>query len=77
MSQFLAIRSRFKQRRECQESNEALKHFSAKTIDVVVNSAGYDTIGSVEEFTVDEVQAMFNVNCFSVHKVVGNVLPYM
>ncbi|KAK8892554.1 hypothetical protein M9Y10_029787 [Tritrichomonas musculus] len=25
--------------------DEALKHFSAKTIDVVVNCAGYDTIG--------------------------------
>lgn len=57
--------------------DETLKHFNAKTIDVVVNCAGYDTIGSVEEFTVNEVQTMFNVNCFTVHKVVRNVLPYM
>lgn len=54
-----------------------IKHFNARTIDVLVNNAGYDTIGSIEEFTVDEVQAMFNVNCFAVHKVLRHVLPLM
>lgn len=57
--------------------DDTIAHFNARTIDVVVNNAGYDTIGSIEEFSVDEVQQMFNINCFAVHKVLRNVLPIM
>src|SRR5205807_1507391 len=33
-------------------------------IDVVVNNAGYDLVGAIEETSIDEMRAMFETNCF-------------
>ena len=48
-----------------------------KSIDVVVNNAGYGIGGSIEELTDKEVRDSFDVNVFGTMNVVRNVMPYL
>jgi NAD(P)-dependent dehydrogenase (short-subunit alcohol dehydrogenase family) len=51
---------------------EALGH-----IDVVVNNAGYGSLGSIEEIEAAEVQRQFEVNVFGPLHVLRAVLPHL
>ena len=55
--------------------NAALAHF--KSIDFLVNNAGYGLIGGIEESSGQEVQASFDVNVFGLLNVTRAVLPHM
>jgi len=48
-----------------------------KTIDVLVNNAGYGLIGCVEDLSIEEVKAQFETNLFGVIRVTQAVLPVM
>lgn len=45
-------------------------------LDVVINNAGTGVMGIQETFTVEQVQALFNVNVFGVLRVNRAVLPH-
>jgi len=47
------------------------------TIDVLVNNAGYGLVGAVEEASLDEVRAQFEVNVFGPLAVLKAALPAM
>lgn len=46
-------------------------------LDVVVNNAGYELGGALEELSMEEVQAQFETNFFGVVRMVKAVLPAM
>jgi NAD(P)-dependent dehydrogenase (short-subunit alcohol dehydrogenase family) len=46
-------------------------------IDVVVNNAGYDAFGAVEDLSVEEIKAQFETNFFGAIRVMKAVLPIM
>ncbi len=46
-------------------------------IDVVVNNAGYGTIGAVEEFTMEEIRQQMETNFFGAVAITKKVLPYL
>lgn len=46
-------------------------------IDILVNNAGYGLLGSVEEATAKEIEAIYATNVFGLLKVTRAVLPYM
>ncbi|GGE96774.1 oxidoreductase [Hymenobacter cavernae] len=46
-------------------------------IDVVVNNAGYGSMGSIEEIPAEEVQRQFDVNVFGPLHVLRAVLPHL
>ena len=46
-------------------------------IDVLVNNAGYGLVAGVEEATLAEIRAQFEVNVFGAIAVLQAVLPYM
>jgi NAD(P)-dependent dehydrogenase (short-subunit alcohol dehydrogenase family) len=48
-----------------------------KRIDVVVNNAGYGSIGAIEDFSIDEIKAQFETNFFGAIRVIQYVLPIM
>lgn len=54
------------------EAIEALGH-----LDVVVNNAGYGSLGSIEEIDDAEVQRQFEVNVFGPLRVLRAVLPHL
>ena len=54
------------------EAIQALGH-----IDVVVNNAGYGSLGSIEEVDDAEVQRQFEVNVFGPLRVLRAVLPHL
>jgi NAD(P)-dependent dehydrogenase (short-subunit alcohol dehydrogenase family) len=45
-------------------------------LDILVNNAGYGLIGAVEEATLEEVRAQFEVNVFAPIVAIQAVLPY-
>ncbi len=53
----------------------AIEHFGR--IDVLVNNAGYGLLGSVEESSAEEVEAIYRTNVFGLLNVTRAVLPYM
>jgi NAD(P)-dependent dehydrogenase (short-subunit alcohol dehydrogenase family) len=46
-------------------------------IDVVVNNAGYDLMGPLEEISMDELKAQFETNFFGATRVMQVVIPIM
>ncbi len=46
-------------------------------IDVLVNNAGMGLLGGAEESSIDQAQALFNVNLFGVIRTTNSVLPIM
>jgi NAD(P)-dependent dehydrogenase (short-subunit alcohol dehydrogenase family) len=48
-----------------------------KSIEVVVNNAGYGLMGSVEDSSLDEIKAQFETNFFGVIRVIKEVIPIM
>jgi NAD(P)-dependent dehydrogenase (short-subunit alcohol dehydrogenase family) len=55
---------------------EAVVHRTGR-IDVLINNAGYELAGAVEELTLEEVSAQFETNFFGVVRMVDAVLPLM
>ena len=49
----------------------------ARRIDVLVNNAGGTMVGSVEETSVAEAQALFDTNLFGILRTIQAVLPHM
>jgi len=50
---------------------------TASAIDVVVNNAGIDAAGIMEAFTIEQAQAIFDLNTFGPLRVNRAVLPHM
>jgi NAD(P)-dependent dehydrogenase (short-subunit alcohol dehydrogenase family) len=46
-------------------------------LDVLVNNAGYELAGALEELSLDEARAQFETNFFGVMRMVKAVLPFM
>ena len=46
-------------------------------IDVLVNNAGYDVMGAVEDLSIDEFKSQFETNFFGVLRVRKEVIPIM
>ena len=46
-------------------------------IDVLVNNAGYDLIGPLEETSMDEIKAQFETNFFGAIRAMQAVIPLM
>ena len=46
-------------------------------INVLVNNAGYDLFGSLEELTIDEIKEQFETNFFGVIRATKAVIPTM
>jgi NAD(P)-dependent dehydrogenase (short-subunit alcohol dehydrogenase family) len=53
---------------------KTISHF--KTIDVVVNNAGYGQIGTLEELSDEESRRNFDVNVFGLLNVIRNIMPH-
>lgn len=49
----------------------------AGSIDVLVNNAGVNLLGAVEETSVTEAQTLFSTNVFGILRTAQAVLPYM
>lgn len=49
----------------------------AGQIDALINNAGYELAGALEEATLDEAKAQFETNFFGVIRMVNAVLPMM
>src|SRR5258708_36580928 len=47
----------------------------AKRIDLLVNNAGYNQIGAIEENSVADAQAQFDTNVFGTLRMIQAVLP--
>jgi NAD(P)-dependent dehydrogenase (short-subunit alcohol dehydrogenase family) len=48
-----------------------------KRIDVLVNNAGYNMQGALEDLSMDEIKALFETNLFGAIRVMKAVLPIM
>lgn len=48
-----------------------------KKIDVLVNNAGFGSYGAVEDSSIGEVKKQFDVNLFSIGRILKVVLPFM
>ncbi len=46
-------------------------------IDVLVNNAGYGTVGAVEEFSMEEIRQQMETNFFSVVHLTKKIIPLM
>lgn len=47
------------------------------TIDVLVNNAGYGTVGAIEEFSMEEIRLQMETNYFGMAALTKEVLPLM
>lgn len=58
-----------------QALQQALNRFGS--VDVLVNNAGYGTIGAIEEFSLEEIRAQMETNFFGAVTVTKAFLPHM
>jgi len=54
---------------------KTVNHF--KTIDVLVNNAGYGLLGALEELTDEEARKNYEVNVFGLLNVIRNAMPIL
>jgi len=54
--------------------NEAISHFG--NIDVLVNNAGYGTVGAFEAASSQQIQKQFDTNVFGLMNATRAILPY-
>lgn len=54
---------------------EVIKYY--ENIDVLVNNAGYEQIGYVEELSIEEFKHNLEINLFAPIRLIKNILPYM
>ena len=54
---------------------KAVGHFG--TIDVLVNNAGYGSVGAIEEFSLEEIRQQMETNFFGAVAVTKEMLPLM
>jgi NAD(P)-dependent dehydrogenase (short-subunit alcohol dehydrogenase family) len=59
------------------ETSEIKNKNENKRIDVLVNNAGYELIGCVEDLSIEEIKAQFESNLFGMIRVSQAALPYM
>lgn len=63
-----------------QDSIEEARKYLEKEfgrLDVLVNNAGYGTLGSIEETSEEEIQRQFDVNVFGCLRMIKLALPFM
>jgi NAD(P)-dependent dehydrogenase (short-subunit alcohol dehydrogenase family) len=48
-----------------------------KTLDLLVNNAGYIQLGAIEDLSLNEIQAQFNTNIFGIFRLIKEVAPIM
>jgi len=48
-----------------------------KSIDVVINNAGFGIVGAIEDCSIEEFKQQFETNFFGVIRVSQSVLPQM
>jgi NAD(P)-dependent dehydrogenase (short-subunit alcohol dehydrogenase family) len=48
-----------------------------KTLDLLVNNAGYIQLGAIEDLSLNEIQAQFNTNVFGIFRLIKEVAPVM
>lgn len=58
------------------EANNFIKEQYGR-LDVLVNNAGYGTLGPIEETSAEEIQRQFDVNVFGVVRMIKLALPFM
>jgi len=46
-------------------------------VDILINNAGYGSLGSVEEVSIEEARRQFDVNIFGLARLTQLVIPYM
>lgn len=58
---------------------QAIQQINAESggVDVLINNAGYGSLGSIEEVDLDEARRQFEVNVFGLAKLIQQVTPYM
>jgi NAD(P)-dependent dehydrogenase (short-subunit alcohol dehydrogenase family) len=56
-------------------AQQALQQF--EKLDVLVNNAGYGTVGAVEEFSMEEIRQQMETNFFGAVAITKEVLPIM
>ncbi len=47
------------------------------TIDVLINNAGFATLGAIEDASLESIEYQFNVNIFGIARMLKSVLPHM
>lgn len=61
-----------------QESiDKVLNELNAKGIDVLINNAGYGTLGPIEEFSIQEIKEQYETNILGVLRMYKSTVPIM